>query len=299
MTALAGMAFLMEGSTLREGKYRDNLRRAADYLMENSQRNGLIGDPTIPGDAGRYMYGHGYSLLFLSCVYGDEEVVDRRKKIEAVLMRAAKFSRVAQTSRGGWGYVAAKEGSDYDEGSVTPVQIQGLRAARNAGIAVPPEALKDALKYLKAATNDEGGVRYTLIGGGGGSPALTAAAIASGFRAGEHNSPLVKQWYKFCEQNLGGVGGLRVGPDEYTHYYYAQAFYLLGDDGWAKLFPDSKEADPITWTKYRKAFFDRIVRAQKDDGSWQSVHIGPVYTEAAYLSILQLDNAVLPIYQRE
>src|SRR5262245_55785799 len=30
MTALGGMAMLMEGSTIREGKYRDNIRRAVD-----------------------------------------------------------------------------------------------------------------------------------------------------------------------------------------------------------------------------------------------------------------------------
>src|SRR5258708_6958567 len=33
MTALGGMAMLMEGSTLREGKYRNNIRKAADWLM--------------------------------------------------------------------------------------------------------------------------------------------------------------------------------------------------------------------------------------------------------------------------
>src|SRR5262245_29971054 len=48
MTALAGMALLMEGSTVREGKYAKNIRRAADWLMERSQkggnRNGLIGN---------------------------------------------------------------------------------------------------------------------------------------------------------------------------------------------------------------------------------------------------------------
>src|SRR5215216_3752377 len=43
MTALAGMAFLCEGSTLREGKYRDNLRRAVKYLMDRTQTNGPIG----------------------------------------------------------------------------------------------------------------------------------------------------------------------------------------------------------------------------------------------------------------
>ena len=40
----------------------------------------------------------------------------------------------SQTSRGGWGYVAAKDGSDFDEGNVTICVLQALVAARKAGI---------------------------------------------------------------------------------------------------------------------------------------------------------------------
>ena len=61
--------------------------------------NGMLGNPNIPGEAGRYMYGHGYALLFLSCVYGEEEEGERRRKLEDMLTRAAKFTRDAQTQR--------------------------------------------------------------------------------------------------------------------------------------------------------------------------------------------------------
>src|SRR6202007_2662318 len=39
MTAMSGMALLMEGSTLTEGKYSNHLRKAADWLMGVAQRN--------------------------------------------------------------------------------------------------------------------------------------------------------------------------------------------------------------------------------------------------------------------
>src|SRR6516164_7901370 len=45
MTALGGMVLLMEGSTIKEGKYAENIRKAADWLMDRAQRNGLIGNP--------------------------------------------------------------------------------------------------------------------------------------------------------------------------------------------------------------------------------------------------------------
>src|SRR5690242_16500533 len=36
MTSMAGMALLMEGSTIREGRYKDNIRRAVDWLMQRT-----------------------------------------------------------------------------------------------------------------------------------------------------------------------------------------------------------------------------------------------------------------------
>jgi Prenyltransferase and squalene oxidase repeat len=300
MSALSGMALLMEGSTIREGKYKDHIRRAADWLMKRSMPNGLIGNPNIPGEAGRYTYGHGFATLFLSCCVGEEEEGDRRRHLVDILERACKFSHSAQTSRGGWGYVSAREANNFDEGSTTVTQVQALRAARNAGIIVPPEAIKMAQKYLNDATNNQGGVMYSLGGGGGGEgrPALTAAAVACGFSFGDYNSPLIKKWLTFCKSHLGGLGGARFGHDEYTHYYYAQAVYMLGEDGYAKLFPESKASERLTWSGYKKTNFESIIRSQSSDGSWSGGHVGPAFITPVYLTILQLDNAALPIYQR-
>src|SRR5260221_7814545 len=40
MTAMGGMAMLMEGSNLREGKYSSNVRRATEWLMDRAQSSG-------------------------------------------------------------------------------------------------------------------------------------------------------------------------------------------------------------------------------------------------------------------
>jgi hypothetical protein len=300
MTALGGMALLCEGSTVSQGKYSKNIKMARDFLTTRCQANGMIGNPQIPGEAGRYMYGHGFGLLFLSSVYGEEKDLEERRKLEEILTRAAKFSFEAQTNRGGWGYVSAKDGGGFDEGSVTITQVQALRAARNVGIKVPPEAIKKSQEYLKDSTQSDGGVCYSLAhgGGGGGRPALTAAAISCGFAAGEYNSELVKKWFKFCERTVPFLRGARFGHDEYTHYYYAQALYILGDDGYAKLFPGSKEADRLSWKKYRESTFDFLKQTQSGEGYWTGSHVGPLFATACYLTILQLDNAALPIYQR-
>jgi len=271
-TALAGMAFLCEGSTLKEGKYRDNLRRAVNFILDRAQANGMLANPQMRGEAGRYMYGHGFALMFLACVVGEEDNENRRKKLMQVCEKAAKYSYDAQTNRGGWGYVSAKDGSNFDEGSVTITQVQGLRAARNAGVVVPPEVIKMAQKYLNDSTNGSGGVTYSLAyggGGGDGRPSLTAAAICCGFSFGEYQSDLVKRWIKFCQGHLR-VGGARIGHDEYTHYYYAQVVYVLGDDRYKKLFPDARSDELITWSAYRKELFDNLKSSQSSDGSWST-----------------------------
>ena len=70
MTALAGVALLSEGSTTTQGKYSKSIRLAVDYLLSRSRPNGLIGDPTRDD---RYTYGHGYAMMFLSQILGEEE----------------------------------------------------------------------------------------------------------------------------------------------------------------------------------------------------------------------------------
>ena len=78
MTALAGTAMICSGSTTTQGPYAKNIRRAVDYLMAKSRGNGLIGDPKLDN---RYTYGHGFSMLFLSQVLGEEEDADRREEL--------------------------------------------------------------------------------------------------------------------------------------------------------------------------------------------------------------------------
>jgi hypothetical protein len=289
MTALAGIAMLCEGSTVTQGKYSENLRRAVDYIVRQSQPNGLIGDP-LRDD--RYTYGHGFSMLFLSQVLGDEEDDDRRAELIDVLTRAVRFTGQAQTDAGGWGYVSAKDGNGFDEGSTTITQVQGLRGCRNAGIPVPKEIIDRAVTYIKDCTLPDGAVQYSSKGGGG-RPAITAAAIACLFNAGEYDDDYVPRMLKYCEQNLRQDTRGSYGHWHYAHFYYSQVQYREG----AK--------HPESWESYRNEIEAKLLRETTEvklgDATgvhWTQGYIGPVYTTALNLIILQLDNASLPIYQR-
>jgi hypothetical protein len=281
MTALAGLAMISEGSTTLQGKYAPNIRKAVDYLAARSRTNGLIGDPYRDD---RYTYGHGFAMLFLSQILGEEEDADRRRQLIEVLTKAVEFTGRAQTKGGGWGYVSAKDGNDFDEGSTTITQVQGLRGCRNAGVPVPKEVVDKAIDYIKKCTGPDGGVRYNLAGaGGGGRPPITAAAIACLYNAGDYESEYVPKLLAYCKKNLGNINNESSGHWHYAHFYYSQVLYREGGKD---------------WETYRDKVFAKVVAEAGSDGSWSQGYIGPVYTTANNLIILQLPKNTLPIYQR-
>ena len=62
-----------------------------------------------------------------------------------------------------------------------------------------------------------------------------------------------------------------------------RVMYRLGDEKWKKYF---------NWVS------KEIVFKQSPSGAWKEGPYGPVYTTSINLTILQLDNGFLPIYQR-
>jgi hypothetical protein len=131
MSGMAGLAMLMEGSTCREGKYAESISKAVDWYLKRSQPNGLLGTPQNPSEGSRYTYGHGFGMLFLACVYGEEEDPATRKKLEVLLKKAVDFSCKAVTKHGGWGYVSAADGGGFDEGSTTATPASRCRRRRS------------------------------------------------------------------------------------------------------------------------------------------------------------------------
>lgn len=281
MTALVGNAMLCEGSTTTRGHYSKSISLAVDYLIDAAQPNGLIG---YKHDF-HYTYGHGFSMLFLSQVFGEEENAQRREKLKDVLTKAVQFCGEAQTPDGGWGYVSAKDGNNFDEGSTCVTQVQGLRACRNAGIPVPKEIIERAIEYIRKCMSPDGGIQYSLRNAGGSRPPITAAAIACLFNSGEYENETAKKLLKYCEKNIesGSNQAQMFGHWHYTHYYYSQVQYRLGDE---------------KWSKYFATISKQILSQQTANGSWKEGHVGPVYVTAINSTILLLDNGYLPVYQR-
>jgi Prenyltransferase and squalene oxidase repeat len=282
MTALAGTAMICSGSTTTQGPYARHIRRAVDYITSKSRPNGLIGDPQTDN---RYTYGHGFSMLFLSQILGEEEDADRREELIDILNRAVDFSGKAQTPSGGWGYVSAKDGNNFDEGSTTITQVQGLRGCRNAGIPVPSETIENAKQYIYSCKNADGGISYSSRNRGSSRPAITAAALAALYNAGDYDSKHVPEMLKYAKGTLHDMtsgSAQSFGHWHYTYLYYSQVVYRQGS---------------AEWEPFRDKLYNRIISEQGTNGGWTG-NIGPIYVAACNLIMLQLDKAYLPVYQR-
>lgn len=278
MSALAGMAFLMNGSTTTQGPYAPNVDRVTDFLMSCSTASGLIA--RVEEAEGRPMYGHGFTLLFLGELYGMIEDADRHKRAHDMLSRAVELTARSQSPLGGWIYQPDGRG---DEGSVTITQLQGLRACRNAGVSVPKEVIDKALKYLELSFRSDGGIAYRARMAGPSRPPITAAAVCCWYNAGDYDNPMAKKALKFCQDRLQ-VKNSSMGHYYYAHLYYSQAIYLSGNQ---KL-----------WDDYYPRIRDRLLREQKPDGSWEGDRVGLAYGTSVSLMILQLPYNRLPIMQR-
>ena len=281
VSALAGLALLCSGSTVTQGPYAKQLSRTTDYLLGQSRKNGLIGDPD---NDQRYTYGHGFSMLFLSQVLGEEGLQDRRDDLVDALNRAVSFCGRAQTPAGGWGYISAKDGQDYDEGSTTITQVQGLRGCRNAGIAVPGEIIESAKRYIYKCQNPDGGISYSSQQMGSSRPAITAASLAALYNAGDYESKKVPEMLSYSRKELYDIKRVddAFGHWHYTYLYYSQVVYRQGDE---------------EWLPFRDRLYTQIEGMQTADGSWDG-QIHDIYISACNLIMLQLDLGYLPIFQR-
>ena len=280
MTGLAGMALLASGSTPTRGRYASQITKAIEFLLTCSTPSGLL---TGPGqENGRPMHGHGFALLFLATAYGMETKESLRVRTKDVIDKAVSLTARGQSAEGGWTYIPG----GGDEGSVTVTQVQALRAVNNAGLNVPRGTIEEAVRYIDKCQTSEGGIAYSLSSFGSEPQiAISCAAVATLYNAGEYDSPVANRCLDYVWKHFHGQGWVSVGGhDYYAHLYAAQAFYMSGDKYWSDYFPAAR---------------DKLVGMQdKSEGSWTGDYIGKVYGTSIALIILQLPYKYLPVYQR-
>jgi hypothetical protein len=275
MTGYALMAFLSTGNLPDEGEYGRNVTSAMQYLLNQIQPDGLFRNV----DQGKYMYSHGIATVALCELYGETRSQLLRQRLDQIVSVIVN----AQSARGGWRYTPKSQDADI---SVTVLQVAALRAAKNAGLAVPDDAINRAVDFIGECYNEgEGGFSYQPHGGGGIGFARTAAAIYSLQVCGRYDDPAIMKGSDYLFAH--GDEGQQWWP--YGCYYAAPAQYMIGGDTWRRWYDEMKTR-----------LLSTVIR-QGDASYWdekRSQRLGPIYDTAVFITILAMPYHYIPLYQR-
>ncbi len=301
ITSLAGLAFMAGGHQPGRGRYGRHVSNALRFVLDQervAERPGFLHNRTaiLHGP----MYGHGFGALFLAEAHGMVHDRELRRRLRGTLERAVQLIINTQNAEGGWRYHPQRSDADI---SVTICQIMALRAARNAGIAVPRSVADNCTKYVKDCQDlradgrggffGDGGFRYMRHGGPTGF-ARTAAGVVALYSAGVYKGEPVRRGLDYlkknCRPGMAHGGGFRQADMMmhyyYGHYYAVQAMWIAGGDYWREWYP---------------AIRDELINhpdRDRSEGSWYDRRICPHYCTAMACIIPQVPNNYLPILQR-
>ena len=264
VVGLCVVAFLAHGENPNHGQYSKVIGRGIDYIISKQKKsNGYIGTS---------MYNHAFATMALAEAYGyldNPEVGPALKKAVELILSAQKRNRF-----GGWRYTPESRDADT---TVTGSQMVSLYAARNAGFAVPEEALRKGLSYLASCRANDGSYGYTSSAGG--KPTLTAIGSLCLSLAKEKDSRGYRASLEHLKKNLNY-------RDRYYPYYYE--YYMS-----QALF----HADMEVWEEWNSRNTRYMSTIQSADGSFPG-NQGAAFSTAGALLSLALNYRYLPIYER-
>lgn len=280
VSALAGLALLADGQPVDDGPHAAAFARLVDYLLQSQDEFGYLCDGTTR------MYSHSFALLFLSQLYG--MTARHHDRVERALQQAVAFTETTQNEHGAWRYQPFTLEADL---SVTVCQVQSLRAARDAGIAVKKGTIERVVDYVRASKIDGGrwdGAFYYKIHGRGASSktsyAINAAAVTTLHSAGLYDEREYRGALEWLVQDR--EDNFRR-PDHfyfwYGNWYAAQAFWTEGGP---------------RWRRYWHELAETLLSTQQTDGRWiNRVGPGDAFATAIACALLRLPAQYLPIFR--
>jgi len=287
ITGLAGLALMSGGHHPGRGRFGAAVARAADYIIAKGSRTTPVGYLHNPDQQLSHssMYQHGFGALFLAEVYGMCPDANRQRRVRDMLEKAISVTQKSQNNEGGWRYEPRPSQADV---SVTVAQLMALRAAKNAGVAVPKSIVDKTVRYIKNCQMRDGGYAYQLGPASGSAFPRSAAALVGLFSAGIYTGDDVDRALNYLLRFMPGrrVNFLEARPEYYYygHYYAALAMWTAGGNYWAEWFPAIRD--------------ELIQKARSGPGGIWSDLYGPSYATAMACIILQLPNNYLPIMQK-
>lgn len=262
VVALAISSMLAHGDDPNTGPYAVTIKRGLEFILKQM-------NPST-GYIGRSMYNHGFATKALAEAYG--EVQDAR--LGPALEKAVRLITSSQSRNPSFAWRYSPDSTDADT-TVSGAQMVALFAARNAGLAVPEEAIQKGVAFFLKCQTPEGGFGYTSPSSPNG--ARTAIGVLVLALAREKNTKAFERALAFLKTAPGDAS-----YQQYYLYYAAQAFF---------------HASPESWNEWNRKNVKTLGGTQNPDGSWDG-QFGPTFSTAASLLSLAINYRYLPIFER-
>ena len=156
ITGLALLAFLGDGSSTKQGEFKETVRKGIKWLGEmQDEDTGLFGEEV--GHA--FVYDHAIASLAMAENYYDSKNPFQKRQTQ----KALNYISLARDPYGGWRYDVPSEGES--DTSITGWMIFALKAGEDAGLRIDKEGYIGALAWIDSMTDDQGRVGYIERGG--------------------------------------------------------------------------------------------------------------------------------------
>jgi hypothetical protein len=292
-TGMALLAFLGAGEThTKARKYKKTVEMGVKFLLKECPVSGP-NSGRLSTDA----YAQAIATMALCEAYG---MTGDGALLQVAAQAAVNYIQSAQGPDGSWGYSFRSAGDT----SITGWQIQALKAARLAKLAVEDKVLARAVKFLDTAGKGELKAEYGYRDSTNPSPALSAVGLLCRYYIDgwAPENPRMIDGVALLLKNRPPAPGPQV-PEMYYHYYATQLMFFYGGEAWK----DWNEG-PLKDGKRTGGMRDWLIKTQakegKDAGSWEPCpgSIGPncgrVGTTAMAVLTLEVYYRHLPLYKR-
>jgi hypothetical protein len=283
VTGLAVLAMLGQGSTMRQGPYKDALKKAVAWLKDQQQENGLIG----VNASHDFIYDHAIAAFALCEAYG----LSNYKLLKPVAQNAVNYLESHRNPYAVWRYQPRDNDNDT---SVTTWAVAACTSAKHWGLQVNENALQLASVWYDQVTSPDGRAGYSKAGEPSSrkpgdhatrfpvqhGEAMTAAALYGRFLLGQ--SPDQRESMALSAQRLAArLPAWKADRIDAIYWFFGTfAMLQMGGEHWT------------TWERALAALPEHQRKDGNFAGSWDPVGVwdadgGRVLVTALYALALQ------------
>lgn len=296
LTALCTLPFLAAGNSPAEGRYRQNVQLAVNWLIRNQTSDGCLSDRNM-----WQMYTHTVATLALCEAYG----MTRDARIRGAAERALRFLERTQGVGGGWDYTAGvtsgNRAPERNDLSISGWGVLALKSAQAVGLRVSGpgwdraadlydrQSLESGETYY--ADRDTGSLSAHRKGIGMVGVGLTARAILDPGRFAKRNAAAERLLLENTPdyQRLYDPSNGPDAPNFTTFYgwYYGTLGLFLKNEGRGP-----------AWEKWNAALKETLLKNQvlsgpkkgawNADDTWMGPICGDLYSTACAVLCLEV-----------